>query len=145
MCALERRCHQCDSQATCGLCDGAAVVIHSQDVVPCHVGRIVCCRVMSRHVMSHRVVSRHVISWHVAMLCRVMSCHVAKGGHKALTQLPHSHRTQTHAAHAHTAHVHTTRVRAAYAHTTHTDAPVCPPTSSSYSKLQMWGYPVLLF
>ena len=84
--------------------DGAAVVICSQDVVPCPVVRVVSCRVvvMSRHVMSccdvkpchvgsRRIMSslschvtsrtsphvmpRHVMSCHV-MSCHVMSCHV---------------------------------------------------------------------
>ena len=76
------RCH-CDSQATCGLCAGwkcAAVVICSQDVVPCHVGRVGSCPVMSCHVMSRRVTPGHVLS------CRILSCHVASSRRAATTQ-----------------------------------------------------------
>ena len=59
--------------------DGAAVAIGSQDVVPCHVGRVLSCRVVSHHVMSRSVVSRRATSCHVIMSClscHAMSCHV---------------------------------------------------------------------
>ena len=81
--------------------DGAAVVICSQDMVPCHVGRVVSssrrvasCHLISSHVMSSQLMSCHVMSCHVrsgrvgsgrvgscrimsSLSCRVMSCHVA--------------------------------------------------------------------
>ena len=140
----------------------AAIVICTQGV-GCRV-----CRVLSCHVTPRRVASCHLRSHHVAMLlpchvrsccllsCRVAPCRVAKGGHNTLTQLSHSHLTHIHAAHTHTAHVHTIRVRTAYAHTIHTDAPaqfclpaIASPISSTHPrlllKLQMRGYPVLLF
>ena len=56
--------------------DGAAVANFSQDVVPCHVGRVLSGCVVSRHVMSRRVVSRHVISGHVMLRCYAVSCPV---------------------------------------------------------------------
>ena len=77
------RCHW-DSQAACACVgDGAAVAICSQDVVPCHVGRVLSFRAVSRHVISGHVILRcyavscRVMSSHVASchLCHVMSCH----------------------------------------------------------------------
>ena len=47
--------------------DGVAVAICSQDVLPCDVGRIVCCRVVSRHGIAYRIVSRRDISAHVIL------------------------------------------------------------------------------
>ena len=115
--------------------DGAAVVICSQNVVPCHLRSChvaMLFRVMSRPVLSRCVVSRR------------------NGGRNTLTQLPHSHTTHAHAARTHTDHIYTTRVRTAYTRTTHTDAPAqfyLPAIASAISsaplrlllKLEMWG------
>ena len=55
--------------------DGSAVAICSQDVVPCHVGRVLSCRAVSR-VMSCQVAPCRVMSSQVMSRCDVMPCHV---------------------------------------------------------------------
>ena len=142
-----------------------ALLFPSCHVMSCHV---MSCHVMSCHVMSCHVMSCHVMSCHV-MSCHVMSCHVMLCYVVSCRVMPHcvmSHRVLPWMSLRFTQLTMTPLTRTHFTLIPLIQQPltltllvscarvVLPSThsscfSSAYPrfllKLQMWGYPVLLF